>query len=135
MCETIEHAIGYGASHIRLQRFTPSEDWYVAHKDSTSPRYRLPAEEEREELRHEAADLLEQEGFHEYYPGYFAPEGHESRIALLRAQGFDEIGFGAGAESAMDGVGSRTIRNIRDYCRYSPDPEKLTSKVWMMEAT
>lgn len=136
--QTLEQTLGYGARHIHLMplRIVPgtafAEGWVKENARSTSLRRRLPDEREREAIHAAAGAWLREHGFSEYLPGQYAQPGWESTYLRLESEGCAQLSFGAGAVSRMDGLLSRNIRSVRDYCRFSPAPEKLTQSVCPM---
>lgn len=106
---TLEACMGYGATHIRL---LPLRD----HRGHSADGPWLE----------EAAQWLTSKGLIAYLPGMYAMPGEESRFDRLRCAGTPVLGLGAGALSTMEGIVSRNTQNVRDYCRYSPDPQRIT---------
>lgn len=134
--QTLEQTLRYGAQHISLMplRIVPgtpfAERWVRANAESTALRRHLPNEEERAALYSVADSWLRAHGFCAYLPGQYALPGCESTYLRLEHEDCAQLAFGAGALSRIDGMQSRNIRSIRDYCRFSPAPEKLTQSVF-----
>lgn len=137
--QTLDQALRYGAQHIHLMPLrivlgTPfADEWVKAHTDRTSLRHRLPDAEEQEAILAAAQDWLTAHGFVQYLPEQYALPGCESTYLRLEKEGCSELSFGAGAVSRLDGFVSHNIRSVRDYCRFSPAPEKLTHSVCPIE--
>lgn len=137
--KTLEQTLRYGAQHISLLplRIVPgtpfAEHWVKENEGSTALRRHLPNEAERAAI-HSAADAwLREHGFRAYLPGQYALPGCESIYLRLEQEGCAQLAFGAGAVSRIDGFESHNIRSVRDYCRFSPDPAKLTQSVFPIE--
>lgn len=136
---TLQKALDYGARHVsliplRVKEGTPlSENWMKANAGSTSLRRRLPDEAERDALTAHAGEWLRERGFACDAPGQYALPGCACRYLALRRAGCQELSFGAGAQSRIDGMVSENIRDVKRYCRYSPDPARLTRFVRPME--
>ena len=132
LAQTLAKAVSYGAKHIslyplRVSEGTPFADgWVRQNAGSTALRKHLPDTQEREALAASADAWLRERGFEPYLPGHYAQDGFACRYRLLQSKRCEQLGFGAGAETRFDGVYSRNTRSVRDYCRFSPDPQKLT---------
>ena len=112
---------------MRVVEGTPFADkWVKQNTDSTSLRKHLPDASERAALSSAADEWLRDHRFAAYLPGQYAIEGHPCRYLLLESEGCEQVGFGAGAETRIDGFYSLNTLSVRDYCRFSPDPQKLT---------
>lgn len=132
MVQTLERVLNYGARHVSLMplRIVPgtpfAEKWVKENEGNTALRRHLPDNAECEAILRRADGWLMEHGFSEYLPGEYALPGEESIYLRMRADGCEELAFGAGASTRMDGICSRNIRDIGNYCRYSPDPQRLT---------
>ena len=139
LVQTLETALRYGAQHIQLLplRVVPgtpfAEHWVRENAASASLRRHLPNGAERAALSTAADAFLTAHGFAQYLPGQYALPGCESAYLRLEREGCAQLAFGAGAVSRIDGMQSQNIRSVRDYCRFSPDPERLTQSVFPMD--
>lgn len=135
LTQSLAKAVGYGAKHIslyplRVAQGTPfAEGWARENAGSTALRRHLPSDAERETLAATADAWLREHGFAPYLPGHYALGGFACRYRALQSEGCEQLGFGAGAESRIDGLYSRNTQSVRDYCRFSPDPRRLTQVV------
>ena len=135
LTETLRKCVAYGAEHLRLLplRKVPgtlfADSWIPAHAKSTSPRYHLPTAEERGALLIAAETWLRQADFARYLDGCYARPGHESAYLINRSGNAALLGFGAGAETVLDGMRSTTVASVERYCRCSPDPVLLTDRI------
>ncbi|MGM9603836.1 MAG: radical SAM protein [Faecousia sp.] len=133
--QTLEKVLAYGARHIsliplRIAPGTPfAEKWVKENAGSTALRRHLPDQAECETILGRAECWLREHGFRDYLPGEYALPGEECTYLRMKAEGCEELAFGAGAVTSMDGVCSRNIRAIGDYCRFSPDPQRLTQSI------
>lgn len=129
---TLQRVADYGARHVsliplRVAAGTPFADgWAKENAGSVSLRRRLPDETERDALTEHAGIWLCEHGFEPGLPGEYALPGCACRYLALRHGGCQELAFGAGAKTRIDGMVSENIRSVKDYCRFSPDPERLT---------
>lgn len=133
---TLETVLRYGAGHVSLYPFRlEAGSAYAAQHcqneqaDQNSLRRHLPTGPEADGLREAAAVWLREQGFVEYLPGRFALPGQESVFLQQEAAGCEQVGFGTGAKTLLDGSFSRNTFDIRRYTQYSPDPAKLTELV------
>lgn len=133
---TLETVLRYGPDHVALYPFRLEEGsaYAASHRqneaaDQASLRRRLPGGPEADALYAFAAGWLREQGFAEYLPGRFALPGGESRFLQQEAAGCEQVGFGAGAETRLDGVYSRNTADIALYTRCAPDPRRLTAVV------
>ncbi len=138
--QSLSKVIDYGAKHIslypiRIVKGTPFADqWVKMNEGSTALRRHLPDASERDALIAAADALLCKQGFMPYLSGHYALKGFACRYLQLEHEGCEQLAFGAGAESRIDGFRSRNTQNIADYCRFSPDPRKLTQFVCSIAA-
>lgn len=87
------------------------------------------AEDETEAQLTEMRDVFAEYGFGEYRPLRFARPGKEDRFTLLQAAGVEQIGFGLGAVTRLDGVKSMNTRDLALYCERSADFTAITAEV------
>lgn len=107
------------ASHVQLMRCA---DALAASEDESA--------RQLSEMR----DVLVEAGFAEYVPGLFARPGKEDRYARLRAEGVEQLGFGLGAETQLDGVVSVNTKDFEEYCQNSADFAAITKDVHSLGA-
>lgn len=137
--QTLERVLAYGARHVSLipLRVVPgtpfAEKWVRENAGSTALRRHLPDKAECEAIQRRADCWLGEHGFRAYLPGEYALPGEESTYLCLKAEGCEELAFGAGAVTRMDGICSRNIHAIGEYCRFSPDPQRLTQSIEMIQ--
>ena len=137
--QTLERVLAYGARHVsliplRIAPGTPfAEKWVKENAGSTALRRHLPDKAECEAILRRADGWLMEHGFRAYLPGEYALPGEESTYLRMKAEGCEELAFGAGAVTRMDGICSRNIRAIGEYCRFSPDPQRLTQSIEMIQ--
>lgn len=121
---TLEDCVQYGAKQIRLipfqQKGKPPE---AAPQGADQP------------WAGETAAWLAHQGYAEYLPGRYALPGAAERFQVLRHGGTPVLGLGAGARSAMDGILSQNTEDLRVYCKYAPDPRRITQWVRPMAET
>jgi coproporphyrinogen III oxidase-like Fe-S oxidoreductase len=136
LIRTLENVCKYGAVHVALYpfRMEVGSRYAANHRkneqaDQASLRRHLPDAAEVAALRQTAENWLAEHGFAEYLSNHFAQAGCASRFLELEAAGCEQVGFGAGAETRMDGIYSKNTTNIEQYIRFSPDPEHLTAVV------
>lgn len=133
---SVEAALGFGATEMRLQRFLldPRSDMAQARaKQSDSwlaqPRHTIPAGERLKGIRAAMEGRLRAEGFAEYLPGLWALPGHESAYELAAARGCEVLGFGLGAVTRFDGIEARNTCDVATYLRFSDDPTHCVANV------
>jgi oxygen-independent coproporphyrinogen-3 oxidase len=136
LTKTLESVHKYGAGHVVLYPFRmevgaryPARHRQNEQVEQASLRRHLPDAAEAAALRETAAAWLAAHDFHEYRPDHFALSGQESRFLQLEAAGCEQVGFGAGAETRMDGIYSRNTADLERYVRLSPDPQAITAVV------
>lgn len=133
---SVEAALGYGATAVRLERFSLDPACRLARDRAArddawraQPPHRLPAPNERGAIADAMGERLRAEGFAEYLPGEWALPGHECRYLQLAAAGCETLGFGLGAETRFDGVYARNTDDWATYLRFSDDPARCIAEV------
>ena len=127
--ESVETALDYGASEVRLEDCRPVANLAVPAAAAT----RALSAVEITQVRTAMGEALSAAGFAEYLPGRWALPGHESRHEVLVAQGTVEtLGFGLAARTLFDGIEARNTSDLRTYLRFSDDPEKCVATVRRM---
>ncbi len=123
---SVEVALGYGATEVRLEDCKPVAN--LAAPAAASARHLGIAEQEQ--VRTAMGETLSAAGFAEYLPGRWALPGHESRHEALSVAGTVEmLGFGLGARTFFDGVEARNTFDLRTYLCFSDDPERCVATV------
>ena len=123
---SVEAALAYGASEVRLEDCEPTANLTVPASAAT----RTLSTEEAGRVREAMHETLAAAGFVEYLPERWALPGHESRYEALMATGATEtLGFGLGARTLFDGVEARNTSELSTYLRFSDDPEKCVATV------
>ena len=123
---SVEAALAYGASEVRLEDCEPTANLTVPASAAT----RTLSTEEAGRVREAMHETLAAAGFVEYLPERWALPGHESRYETLMATGATEtLGFGLGARTLFDGVEARNTSELSTYLRFSDDPEKCVATV------
>lgn len=79
--------------------------------------------------------VLVEHGFAEYRPLRFARSGKKDQFALLQAADTEQIGFGLGAVTRLDGVESINTRDLALYRERSADFTAITSEVHARRAS
>ena len=126
---SVEAALAYGASEVRLGDCRPTTNLAVP----ASATARALSAEEAEQVRAAMREVLAAAGFGEYLPGHWALPGHESLYEVLVAAGTTEmLGFGLGARMLFDGVEARNTSDLFTYLHFSDDPEKCIATVRRM---
>lgn len=72
------------------------------------------------------AEILGNEGFHEYVETHWAREGKEDPYFAGHAKGVNELAFGLGAKTCIDGVVSTNTSDMACYIDNSADYTKIT---------
>ncbi len=128
---SLKAALDYGAVEIDLCSFEIDSASILAqeragHDDEWRAQipHRLPASDECNEIVAALAEQLLTEGFAEYLPGRWALPQHASRYHMMRAQGYDYLGFGLGAPTRFDGVAARNTADLATYLEFSDIPAK-----------
>lgn len=123
---SVEAALAYGASEVRLGDYRPAANLAVPASATAC----TPSAEEAEQVRAAMQGTLAAAGFGEYLPGRWTLPGHESPYEVLVAAGTTEtLGFGLGARTLFDGVEARNTSDLFTYLRFSDDPEKCVATV------
>lgn len=133
---SVEAALGYGATAVRLERFSLDPACRLARDRAArddvwraQPPHRLPAPDERGAIADAMGERLRAEGFAEYLPGEWALPGHECRYLQLAAAGCETLGFGLGAVTRFGGVYARNTDDWATYLRFSDDPARCIAEV------
>lgn len=77
----------------------------------------------------EMRDVLVEHGFSEYLPLCFARAGKKDAFLLLGSDGAEQLGFGLGAVTRLDGVESENVHDLNLYCSASADYAAITEEV------
>ena len=85
-------------------------------------------EEACDEQMKEAADILTENGYHEYLPRRWAKPGCEDLFWSNAAAGLPVLAFGLGAQTCIDGVKSTNTRDLDRYLDYSGDYAAITER-------
>lgn len=135
--ESLETALGFGAVAVDLQAFllgagSPLANERLRHESSwrMDALHRIPSAAERVQIQAELGLALQDRGFSQYLPGYWAIPGHECFYRLARAAGCDVLGFGLGARSRVGDATSVNIEDLPRYLEVSGDPEAVTAERW-----
>ncbi|MBQ9720301.1 MAG: hypothetical protein IJV64_06355, partial [Oscillospiraceae bacterium] len=88
----------------------------------------LPDAQTRFALYAQACEFLEGEGYRQYAARHFCLPQHGFRYALLRMDGAEVLGLGAGAVSRFDGYLTRGINKLSLYIQNAGDFEKTTAE-------
>lgn len=131
---TLQQVKAYGAKEIvphplEIVPGTQLAAEAAAMSASASPRKHLPSEKERTDLFRFAQAWCENEGYHETIPGRFSRSDYTSRYHQMQMEGMALLGFGAGAQTRMDGVEAENTWDLDQYICHSPDPEKIIARV------
>ena len=123
---SVEAALAYGASEVRLRDCKPVANLAVPAAAATSA---LDAEG-NEWVREAMRETLAAGGHTECLPERWTLPGHESRYEVLAAAGTTEtLGFGLSARTLFDGVEARNTSDLYTYLRFSDDPERCVATV------
>lgn len=76
----------------------------------------------------DARDLLQEAGFPEYASLRFARPGKEDSFTLKRRGGCDQLSFGLGARSRIEGVETRNTADLASYCAHAHDFALITDQ-------
>ncbi len=135
--ESLETALGFGAVAVDLQAFllgagSPLANGRLKHESSwrMDALHRIPGATERVQIRAELGLVLQDRGFNQYLPGYWAIPGRESFYRLARSAGCDVLGLGLGARTRFEGVTSCNTEDLELYLREAGDPEAITVERW-----
>lgn len=133
---SVEAALGYGATEVRLVGFELAPGSAMAHKRAKAgqawcdrPENRIPAGEELTKVRTTMEERLAAAGLAEYLPGLWALPGHESAYERAASEGCETLGFGLGAVTRFDGMEAHNTQDVTTYLRFSDDPTRCVADV------
>lgn len=111
---SIKAAVNTHAVHIILQ---PCRGEEVLPADAMESQYL------------QGREMLLDVGFAEYAPCCFSKPGFEDPCLLDRAQAYESLGLGLGAETVFDGIVSTNTSDLACYLANSADYMKITAEV------
>ncbi len=135
--KSLETALGFGAVAVDLQAFllgagSSLASERLAHESSwrMDALHRIPGAAERIQIQAELGLVLQDHGFSQYLPGYWAIPGRESFYRLARSAGCDVLGLGLGARTRFEGVTSCNTEDLGLYMQEAGNPEAIEVERW-----
>lgn len=108
---SVEQAIHFQAMHLTLQPYPGADPQLL------------------EQYYQHAAGIIGLTSFQQYTPYHFARPGYFCRWLQAAYSNQPRLGFGAGAQSRIEGVASVNTSNVRTYIIANGDPQKLIESI------